>query len=123
MLRSLFIDFNSYFASVEQQVNPELRGKPIAVVPMLADTTSAIAASYEAKRFGVKTGTLIADAKRMCPDLILVKAGHVSYIEYHHRLVEVVESVIHVKKVMSIDEMACELIGSMRNEERAIEIA
>jgi len=123
VLRSLFIDFNSYFASVEQQVHPELRGKPIAVVPVMTDTTSAIAASYEAKRFGVKTGTLIADAKRMCPDLILVQAGHVSYIEYHHRLVEVVESVIHVKKVMSIDEMACELIGSMRNEDRAREIA
>lgn len=123
MLRSLFIDFNSYFASVEQQLHPELRGKPIAVVPMIADTTCAIAASYEAKRFGVKTGTLIADAKRMCPDLTLVEAGHVRYIEFHHRLVEVVESVIHVKKVMSIDEMSCELIGSMRDEVRAREIA
>lgn len=123
MLRSLFIDFNSYFASVEQQLNPALRGKPIAVVPVMVDTTCAIAASYEAKRFGVKTGTIIADAKRMCPDLILVQAGHVSYIEFHHRLVEVVESVIHVKKVMSIDEMSCELIGSMRTEARAIEIA
>ncbi len=123
VLRSLFIDFNSYFASVEQQLNPALRGKPIAVVPVMADTTCAIAASYEAKRFGVKTGTIIADAKRMCPGLILVQADHVSYIEFHHRLVEVVESVIHVKKVMSIDEMSCELIGSMRNEARAIEIA
>ena len=90
---------------------------------MLADTTCAIAASYEAKRFGVKTGTIIADAKKMCPELILVEAGHVRYIEFHHRLVEVVESVIHVKKVMSIDEMACELVGSMRNEDRAIAIA
>lgn len=123
MLRSLFIDFNSYFASVEQQLNPELRGKPIAVVPMLVDTTSAIAASYEAKKFGVTTGTLIADAKQMCPGLILVQAGHVKYIEFHHRLVEVVESVIHVKKVMSIDEMSCELMGSMRNEDRAIQLA
>lgn len=123
MLRSLFIDFNSYFASVEQQLNPELRGKPIAIVPVMADTTCAIAASYEAKRFGVKTGTIIADAKKMCPDLILVQAGHVSYVEFHHRLVAVVESIIHVKKVMSIDEMACELIGSMRNEDRARDIA
>ena len=52
----MYVDFNSYFASVEQQLRPELRGKPIAVVPVEADTTSAIAASYEAKAFGVKTG-------------------------------------------------------------------
>jgi nucleotidyltransferase/DNA polymerase involved in DNA repair len=46
--------FNSYFASVEQQLQPELRGKPIAVVPVETDSTSPIAASYEAKAFGVK---------------------------------------------------------------------
>ncbi|MBK6417573.1 MAG: hypothetical protein IPF79_00020 [Ignavibacteria bacterium] len=64
MLRSLYVDLNSYFASVEQQADPSLRGRPIAVVPMIADTTCAIAASYEAKRFGVKTGTIVADARR-----------------------------------------------------------
>ena len=68
----LFVDLNSYFASVEQQVRPELRGKPVAVVPMMADTTVCIAASYEAKAFGVRTGTVVAEAKRMCPGLVLV---------------------------------------------------
>jgi DNA polymerase-4 len=72
----LFVDLNSYFASVEQQVRPELRGKPIGIVPMMADTTCCIAASYEAKAFGVKTGTIVADAKRMCPALVLVEARH-----------------------------------------------
>jgi DNA polymerase-4 len=64
-LRWLYVDFNSYFASVEQQLRPELRGKPIAVVPVETDSTSAIAASYEAKAFGVKTGTKIYEAKRL----------------------------------------------------------
>lgn len=123
MLRTLFVDFNSYFASVEQHLRPELRGKPIAVVPVMADTTSAIAASYEAKAFGVTTGTMIAEAKRMCPDLVLVRARHGAYIEHHHRLVETVESVIHVKKVMSIDEMSCELTGRMTKRENAIALA
>ena len=63
-LRSLYVDFNSYFASVEQQLRPELRGKPIGILPVMADTTCCIAASYEAKKFGVKTGTIVADAKK-----------------------------------------------------------
>src|SRR5664279_195169 len=76
----LFVDLNSYFASVEQDVRPELRGRPVGVVPMMADTTCCIAASYEAKAFGVKTGTIVADAKRMCPDLVLVEARHELYV-------------------------------------------
>ena len=46
----LFLDLNSYFASVEQQLHPELRGRPVAVVPSITDSTCAIAASYEALR-------------------------------------------------------------------------
>lgn len=65
MLRSLFIDFNSYFASVEQQLDPALRGRPVGVVPVMADSSCCIAASVEAKTFGVKTGTRVADAKRL----------------------------------------------------------
>ena len=56
-LRYLFIDFDSFFASVEQQLHPRLRGCPVGVVPMVGvETTACIAASYEAS-FGVKTGT------------------------------------------------------------------
>ena len=50
VLRTLFVDFNAYFASVEQQLRPELRGLPVGVVPVMAETSSCIAASYEAKK-------------------------------------------------------------------------
>lgn len=123
VLTNLFVDFNSYFASVEQQENPELRNKPIAVVPVMTDTTCAIAASYEAKAYGVRTGTIIADAKKMCPDLILVDAAHGMYVQYHHRLVQAVHSVLPVERVMSIDEMVCNLIGREREEQNARAIA
>jgi DNA polymerase IV len=122
-LNWLFVDLNSYFASVEQEVRPDLRGRPIAVVPMMADTTCCIAASYEAKAFGVRTGTLVADAKRMCPEIALVEARHEIYVDYHHRIVEAVESCLPVTAVLSIDEMACRLIGRERPLLAAIELA
>lgn len=122
-LRSLLVDFNSYFASVEQQAQPRLRGKPIGVVPMLADTTVCIAASIEAKTFGVKTGTKVAEARRLCPGIEFVVARHELYIETHHRAVAVVDSLVPVRKVLSIDEMDCELTGRWREPERALDIA
>src|SRR5947209_20498666 len=85
-LRVLFLDLNAYFASVEQQERPELRGRPIAVVPVMADTSFVIAASYEAKKFGVKTGTQIGEAKVMCPEIELVDARPPVYVAYHNRI-------------------------------------
>ncbi len=122
LLNWLFVDLNSYFASVEQQVRPDLRGRPVGVVPMMADTTCCIAASYEAKAYGVKTGTIVADAKRMCPGLVLVEARHELYVEYHHRIVEAVESCLPVTTVLSIDEMACRLMGRERPLLAAMEL-
>ena len=75
MLRCLFVDFNSYFASVEQQINPRLRGRPVGVVPVMAESTSCIAASYEAKAFGVRTGTRVSEARQMCPEIVFVRPG------------------------------------------------
>jgi DNA polymerase-4 len=121
-LNWLFVDLNSYFASVEQQVRPELRGRPVAVVPMMADTTVCIAASYEAKAFGVKTGTVVADAKKMCPGLVLLEGRHELYTEYHHRIVEAVESCVPVTAVLSVDEMACRLMGRERPLLAAMEL-
>src|ERR1035437_95781 len=121
-LNWLFVDMNSYFASVEQDSRPELRGLPVAIVPMMADTTCCIAASYEAKAFGVKTGTMVADAKRLCPGLVLVEARHGIYVQYHHRIVEAVESCVPVTAVMSVDEMACRLMGRERPLLAAMEL-
>ena len=122
-LRSLLVDFNSYFASVEQQVEPRLRGKPLGVVPMLADTTVCIAASVEAKPFGVKTGTRVGDAKKLCPGIEFVVARHELYIDFHHRAVAAVDKIAPVRAVLSIDEMDCELTGRWREPERALRIA
>ena len=122
-LRWLYVDFNSYFASVEQQLRPELRGKAIAVVPVETDSTCAIAASYEAKACGVKTGTPIYEAKRLCPGLVCVLARHERYVEFHHCLIEEIEQHIPVTAVCSIDEVACRLMDNEISVERSTEIA
>ena len=121
--RWLFLDLNAYFASVEQQENPALRGKPVGVVPVLADSSVLIAASYEAKRFGVNTLTRVGDAKRMCPGIIIIKAGHSNYVDYHNRIVQAVETVLPVDKVLSIDEMRVRLLASEAEPDKAREIA
>ncbi|HSY01248.1 MAG TPA: hypothetical protein VK819_03810 [Acidobacteriaceae bacterium] len=122
-LRWLLVDLNSYFASVEQELRPELRGRPVAVVPVMADTTCAIAASYEAKVFGVRTGTRVGDAKRMCPGIVLVEARHDVYVDYHNRIVEAVERCVPVAAVLSIDEMASSLIGREQPLSAALDLA
>ena len=123
MLRSLFVDFNSYFASVEQQLNPALRGRPVGVVPVLAETSCCIAASYEAKALGISTGTGVAEARRLCPDIAIVLAEHAKYVEMHHRAVAVVDRIAPVRQVLSIDEMECELTGRWQQPERAVALA
>ncbi len=122
-LRWLFLDLNSYFARVEQNECPELRGRPVAVVPMMTDSTCAIAASPEAKLYGIKTGTPIYDAKKLCPALTCVLARHDVYVDYHHRILKAVDRILPVHKIWSVDEFDCELLGQQRHFDTAILIA
>lgn len=122
-LRWLFLDLNSYFASVEQQCRPELRNKPVAVVPLETDATCAIAASYEAKAYGIRTGTPIYEAKRLCPELVCITADHERYVSFHHAIIEAIEEYIPVTHIASIDEVACELDRHQSSPEEAIALA
>jgi len=121
-LHSLYVDLNSYFASVEQQLRPELRGRPVGVLPVMADTTCCIAASIDAKRFGIRTGTPVWQARKLCKRIVFVQARPSTYVDIHHRIVAAVESCTPVGDVLSIDEMACELMGSDREEANALKL-
>jgi DNA polymerase-4 len=107
--RRLFVDFDSFYASVEQHDNPEYREKPVIVVPCVSDHTCAIAASYQAKRLGVKTGTRVSVAKEKIPGLIVCEARPKRYVEVHNKIVEILSSNFKKVQVLSIDEMACEI--------------
>jgi DNA polymerase-4 len=123
MINWLFLDLDSYFASCEQQARPDLRGRPVGIVPVLADTSCCIAASREAKKHGVKTGTLLRDAKLLCPDITFVIARHDLYTLYHKTITEAVESCLPIDSIISIDEMICRLTGSQRELPNALKLA
>jgi DNA polymerase IV len=122
-LQWLYLDLNSYFASVEQQLDKRLRGRPIAVVPTDTDATCAIAASYEAKAYGIKTGTMIYKARQMCPELITVPARHDKYVDYHHKVMNEINRYLPLTKICSIDEVACRLMGPECEEKNALALA
>ena len=119
----LFVDMNSYFASAEQQEQPRLRGKPTAVVTVDVDSTCCIAASYEAKAFGISTGTQLGEAKKRCPQLQVIEARHDLYVKYHNQIKDAVESCLHISKVVSVDEMECMLLGQERQPANALLLA
>ena len=123
-LRCLFVDFDSFFASVEQNDAPHLRGRPVAVIPVASTTTCCIAASKEAKRdFGIKTGTGVAEALERCPDIALQIARPKRYVRVHHQFLEAIQTCIPHGKAASVDEVPCWLIGRERQRHNAIAIA
>lgn len=122
-LRWLYLDLNSYFASVEQQLNPDLRGRPVVVAPVMTDSTSAIAASYEAKAYGIRTGTRIWEAKAKCRDLVIVPGRHDEYVRFHHRIIAEVNRHVPVTNVCSIDEVACRLMDNENSPAMAADLA
>ena len=122
-LAYLFLDFNAYFASVEQHDRPELRGRPVIVTPLASEHTGAIAASYEAKAYGIKRGTTVKEARALCPDIAVRPARHDRYVEVHKRLMAEIERHLPLVKIYSIDEAAFRLSRSERDRNLAMETA
>src|SRR3989344_6340738 len=99
----LHLDMNSYFATLLQQENPNLRGKPIGIVKDIG-RTCLIAVSKEAKKFGIKTGCLLADAKALCPDIMCLKAEFDRYLDATKRLKKIFTQVTPDLFIYSLDE-------------------
>ena len=123
-LRCLFVDFDSFFASVEQHDAPHLRGRPVAVIPVASTTTCCIAASKEAKKLhGIKTGTGVAEALERCPDIALQVARPARYLKVHKQFLEAIATCIPHGKAASVDEVPCWLLGRERRRDDAERIA
>jgi len=108
-LERLYVDFDSFFATAEQHLRPELRGRPVGVIPIDSPHTGLIAASREAKAVGVKRGFWVREARRACPGLVLIPARHDAYVRLHGDIVKAVNDVVPLLAVRSIDEMVCAL--------------
>ena len=119
----LFIDMNSYFASCEQQVHFSYRGKPVAVTPVNTANGCIVSASYEAKKFGIKTGTLVKDAYFKCPNIVICESDTQLYLDFHKRWVKVINNLTPFVSVKSVDEAAIKLSPSERNSYSACLIA
>ncbi|WP_262694278.1 Y-family DNA polymerase [Kordiimonas aquimaris] len=109
-IERLFLDFDGFFAGVEEQARPRLRGMPIGVTPFNTNTgTCVIAANHRAKLKGVKTGMSVVDARRACPNIELVAQSPDLYERAHRKLCLLVEQEIPIDVICSIDEMCCRL--------------
>jgi DNA polymerase-4 len=118
----IYVDMNSFFASVAQQEEPHLRGKPVGIITVDSPRAACIAASYEAKRHGIGMGTKQTEALEICPDMAFRTAKHDLYVDYHHRIHAAVERIYPVEEVHSVDEYSCHLIGRDMALSRALEL-
>ncbi|MCB0700075.1 MAG: DNA polymerase IV [Chitinophagales bacterium] len=100
----MYIDMNSFFASCEQQDNPDLRNKPIGVITHPAANACVIAPSIEAKKYGAKTGMRLTEVRELCPQIIPVLARPPRYRDYHVRIISVLKKYCDDVLPRSIDE-------------------
>lgn len=114
-----YIDFDSFFASVEEQARPSLRGRPIGVTPFAHAThTCVIAANRKAKQAGVKNVMPVSEARRVCPDIVLVPQSPDLYVRAHRAFLLAIEQELPVDAICSIDELSCRLDeAAQRNPE------
>ena len=100
----MHIDLNSCFASVEQQANPFLRGKPVAVAAFVTDRGCILAASVEAKQLGIKTGMRVMDGRAIYPKLIVLPPDPWKYRNVHLKLRKLISGYTSDFSPKSIDE-------------------
>ncbi|MGZ3569913.1 MAG: Y-family DNA polymerase, partial [Thermodesulfobacteriota bacterium] len=108
----LHIDMDAFFISVEQRDNPALVGKPAAVCGSLSRSV-VTSATYEARPYGIRAGMSTQEAKRRCPQLILVEGNHSKYTETSARIFSTLKEFTPLVEVASIDEAYLDITQSM----------
>lgn len=122
-IERMYLDFDGFFASVMQQAMPALRGKPVGVIPFeisKANSTIVIACSKEAKAAGCKNVMPVVEAKRVCPNIVLVMQRPDLFRRAHNTLLNEIACEIPIETVKSIDELACKLDKTTIDDPRGL---
>jgi len=110
----MHVDMNAFFASVEQQANPHLQGKPVMVCGDPTKRTTVATASYEARPFGVKAGMSLYEAQKRCPQGIFIQGNPDKYVYTSIKIVSIFTQFTPLVEVFSIDEAFLDLTGTER---------
>jgi len=122
--RILHIDMNSFYASCEQAVNPDLRNVPLIVGGDPKRRSGIVlAASYEAKRYGVKTTMTLGEAARLCPHAVFIKPSHDLYEEMSEQVMQIFAEYAPVMEQLSIDEAFLDMTGTEKLYPDLMELA
>lgn len=105
----LHLDMNAFFASVEQQTNPRLRGQPVLICGNRQSRTVVATASYEARAFGVKTGMSLQEARLLCPAAVVVEGDPAKYAGLFRQVARMMERYSPALEIFSIDEAFLDL--------------
>ncbi len=108
----MHVDLNSCFASIEQQANPLLRDKPVGVASYNSPGGIILAASYAAKALGITTGTSVRDAKKICPDIVIMMPDPDKYFDAHRRFSKILGKYTNSVVPKSVDEFVIDFAGS-----------
>lgn len=105
------MDLDAFFASCEQQQHPEYQGRPVVVGAQPGQRGVVAAASYEARRFGIRSAMPIAEAYRRCPNAVFVRPDMDRYREYSRQVFDILETLAPRIETASIDEAYMDVTG------------
>lgn len=113
-IRTFHLDFDAFYASVEQRDNPELRGRPVVVGAAPGGRGVVSACSYEARAFGVRSAMPVSEAGRLCPDAVFLPVRMAHYAAVSRQVMESLATFSPVVSPISIDEAFMEIAGLER---------
>jgi nucleotidyltransferase/DNA polymerase involved in DNA repair len=108
------VDIDAFFAQVEQILRPELRGRPVIVGGLATDRSVVASASYEARARGVKTAMPTREARRLCPDAVLLRGSYHDYARFSDTMMDICRRYTPLVQPVSLDEAYLDVTGCRR---------